>query len=75
MKVNIKTDDKGVDILLKCLKLLSLHGNENRYSWINDKDVDNALKMTNMIRHGIDKGSINKYEGLAPSKCDDGVCD
>jgi len=73
--INIRTDDKGLDILLKCLKLLSLHGNENRYSWINHNDVDNALRMTNMIRHGIDKGNFSEYEGLAPSKCEDGVCD
>tara|TARA_R100001443_G_scaffold96430_1_gene103239 strand:+ start:413 stop:643 length:231 start_codon:yes stop_codon:yes gene_type:complete len=74
-KIQITTDDLGVDLLLKCLKMLSLHGNENRFTWIEEDDVENALRMTSMIRNALDKGEVTEYKGLAPSKCEDGVCD
>tara|TARA_R100000664_G_C2686700_1_gene92438 strand:+ start:311 stop:535 length:225 start_codon:yes stop_codon:yes gene_type:complete len=74
MKININTDDIGIDLLLKSLKMLSLHGKELQYSWIKDIDVENALRMTKMIRNGLDKAEV-KYEGLPPSKCEEGVCD
>tara|TARA_S200002703_G_C3775166_1_gene238709 strand:- start:103 stop:321 length:219 start_codon:yes stop_codon:yes gene_type:complete len=72
MKININTDDKGVDLILKALGILIMKGKDASAS---DEDIQNAHAMKMMITDGLEKGEVIKYEGLSPSKCEEGVCD
>jgi len=72
MKINIVTDDKGIDLILKALGILIMKGKESSAS---NEDVQNAHIMKKMINEGMKNGEIIEYEGIAPSNCEEGVCD
>jgi len=73
-QVNVTTDKKGIDLILKALRLVRVY-QEREASWITPEDKIDAKTLTDRIEVGIRKAEKEKVLTENP-KCDpDTNCD
>lgn len=73
MDINVKTDEKGVNLLLKGLRLVRVY-QEREASWISPDDKIDAKTLTDKIDKAFRKSKDTKV--FIDPKCDpDSNCD